>query len=368
MGSQREVLVMTTHCAVDFHARSQTIRFVSDGDGEVHAATLDHARDDVHAFYASLPRPVIVGIESHGYTGWFEQLLSDLGHEVWIGDAGQIRRLAPRKQKNDDRDAELLLDVMVSGRFPRIYRPSPESRSIVQLLRFRHNLVRLRTRVANSLSAIALSAGLTRRVKVLTAHGRAVVAALDLAEPLAWQRDEWLRLLDTFDLLVAECERRLERTARGDERVRRLRTQPGVGLMTGLALVHILGPIERFATSRKVVAYVGLDPVEASSGARVRFGSISKQGSKLLRHLLVEGGQAALKSDPQLKAVYGKIRGKRTNQEAKVAVARRLLVRSYVMMRDEIDYEEFCRRGRTRRGVGPGLPEQGHGRACSNCE
>jgi transposase len=349
---------MSTHCGVDFHARSQTVRFVSDLDGEIGAITLDHERDNVRAFYASLPEPVIVGIESHGTTAWFEALLAELGCEVWIGDAARIRRFATRKQKTDERDADLVLELMLSGRFPRLYRPSPASREVRQLLRFRHNLVRTRTRIANSLSAIALSNGELRRPCALTAAGRRRLERLRLPATLAWQRDEWLALLDALAPTIASADRRLEAAARDDEQVERLRSQPGVGVLTALAIVHVLGPVERFATSRKVVAYVGLDPVEHSSGERKRIGHISKQGSRLLRFLLVEAAQVAARHDPQLKRTYQRLSRRKTRQIAKVAVARRLLVHSYVLLRDGIDYAEFCRRGSASRGVGPDQPEE----------
>jgi transposase len=348
---------MTTYCGVDFHAQSQTVRHSSDGDGEIHPVVLDHSRDDVRAFYASLPPPVIVGFEAHGYTTWFEALLAELGHEVWVGDPAKIRSYKTRKQKSDDRDAELMLDLMLTGRFPRIYRPSPESRQVLQLLRFRHNLVRTRTRAANSLAAIALSCGMRRRPRVLTRGGRDSVCRLAMSEPLAWQRDEWFALIDHLEPLIEHAERRLEAAARGDERVCRVRTQPGVGLLTGLALVHVLGPAGRFRTSREVTAYVGLDPVEDSSGTRKRIGSISKQGSKLLRFLLVEAAHTAAREDERLKAVYQRVAWRRGKPIAKAAIARRVLVRSWVLLRDGIDYSEFCRRGRERCGVGPGLPE-----------
>jgi transposase len=348
---------MSTYCGVDFHARSQTVRYLTSDDGEIHAVVLDHARDDVRAFYASLPGPVTVGIEAHGYTAWFEALLTELGHEVWVGDPARIRSFKTRRQKNDGRDAGLVLDLMLTGRFPRIYRPSPESRAVLQLLRFRHNLVRTRTRAANGLAAIALSCGMRRRPRMLTRGGREAVKRLVMSEPLAWQRDEWFALIDRLTPVVEQIERRLEAAARADERVVRVQTQPGVGLLTGLALVHVLGPVERFRNSRHVTAYVGLDPVEDSSGTRTRIGSISKQGSKLLRFLLVEAGQVAAREDEMLKAIYQRIKWRRNNQIAKTAVARRLLVRSWVLLRDHIDYDEFCRRGHLSRGVGPGLPE-----------
>jgi transposase len=346
---------MTTHCGVDFHARSQTVRYLSTKDGEIHAVELVHERDDVRAFYAGLEQPVIIGLESHGYTAWFEKLLEELGHQIWIGDAARIRRFATRRQKNDDRDAELILELMLADRFPRLYRPSSESRAVIQLLRFRHNLVRTRTRIANALAAIALSAGETRRPRVLTKAGRQRVETLTLTEPLAWQRSEWFRLLDALARPIAEVEQKLATAAEGDERVQRLLTHPGIGLLTALALVHILGPIERFPTSRHVTAYVGLDPVEHSSGERRRIGRISKQGSTLLRFLLVEAAQTSVRSDAEFKRIYQRLSHRKKTPIAKAAIARRLLVRSYVLLRDRIDYHEFCRRGLQRRGVGSDL-------------
>jgi transposase len=166
-----------------------------------------------------------------------------------------------------------------------------------------------------------------------------------LPGPLGQQRDELLRLLIEIQQKVATAEEWLKQKAEADPRVQRLRTHPGIGLLTGLGLVATLESIERFSHSRKVTAYVGLDPVEDSSGERRRMGSISKQGSRLLRLLLVEAGQVAARRDAELGNVYRRVTLRRGHATAKVAVARRLLVRAFIMLRDEIDYAEFCRRG-----------------------
>jgi len=137
----------------------------------------------------------------------------------------------------------------------------------------------------------------------------------------------------------------LAQAAAGDERVRRLRTHPGIGLLTGLALVHTLCPVERFADSRKVTAYVGLEPREHTSGERKRMGHISKAGPRVLRFLLVEAGIKATREDAELKKLYYRVMHRREQARAKVAVARHLLVHAYIMLRDRIDYEEFKARG-----------------------
>lgn len=144
-------------------------------------------------------------------------------------------------------------------------------------------------------------------------------------------------------LRQVEAERR--RRAYGDERVGRLRTHPGIGLLTGLALVHTLGDVTRFGSTRKLTAYVGLEPMEHSSGEQQRFGSISKAGSRLLRFLLGEAARMAARHDEELRTFYQRLQKRRGKARAVTATARKLLVRAFFMLRDGIDYEEFRRRG-----------------------
>ncbi len=243
------------------------------------------------------------------------------------------------------RDADLILELMMRGDFPRIHRYSRASREVLQQLRYRQRLVKMRTMVVNSLLFMASSRGVTLRGKLQSQRGQARLMALALPTPLTEQRDELCRLLGELQQNIQTVEESLEQTAAADQRVQRLRTHPGIGLLTGLGLVATLESVERFANARKVTAYVGFDPVEDSTGERQRIGSISKQGSRLLRMLLVEAGQVAARHDQELAGIYRRLLVRRGHATAKVAVARRLLVRAYIMLRDEIDYAEFQRRG-----------------------
>ncbi|MBA3715378.1 MAG: IS110 family transposase [Pyrinomonadaceae bacterium] len=169
---------------------------------------------------------------------------------------------------------------------------------------------------------------------------------LRLSPVLTTQRDEWLVLADELSKRILAVERWLKRQAKDDERVQRAQTHAGVELLTSLCLVHTLGDVARFSNPRKVTAYVGLDVTEHSSAERKVYGGISKAGSRLLRYLLVEAGQTAAKSDEQLRDFYQQVMKRRGKAKAKVAVARKLLVRLFIMLRDEIDYAEFLRRGK----------------------
>jgi transposase len=271
--------------------------------------------------------------------------MEHLGHQLLVGDAAEIRRLARRRQKNDRRDADLLLDLLVHHEFPALFRYPKESREVLRQLRYRHKLVKLRTMVANTLHALAINAGLSLRAKLLTKGGHKQLRALQLSAISQQQRDELLSLADELTRRIQTVEQWLQAQAQSDPRVLRLQTHPGVGLLTSLCLVHTLGELSRFASTRKVAAYVGFDPMEDSSAERKAYGGISKAGSRLLRYLLIEAGQTAAKDDQQLKQFYRRLLPRRGKARAKVAVGRKLLIRCFIMGRAEIDYPEFLRRG-----------------------
>jgi transposase len=216
---------------------------------------------------------------------------------------------------------------------------------VLRQLRYRQRLVKITTMIKNNLHAIAIGNKLSLQSKLFTSAGRQRLKELPVIGVWARQRDQWLELLDRVNEEVHTVEQWLKQQAAEDDQVQRLQTQPGVGLLTSLALVHTLEPVSRFATTRKVVAYVGLEPVEHSSAEQKRYGSISKAGCRYLRHLLGEAAQVAASRDRRLKEFYWRVAKRRGKAKAIVAVARKLLVQSYILLRDGIDYSEFERRG-----------------------
>lgn len=338
---------MTVYIGVDFHARQQTISYLTTEEGEIqHRVLLHDSPTAVRAFYEQFQgQRVVVGFESSGYAAWFEELLEELSCEIWIGHATYIRQYAKRRQKNDRRDADLILELLLSGDFPRIHRYSLVTRQVLQQLRYRQRLVKMRTMVVNMLLFMASSRGHTFRTQLQSKRGQARLAQLPLPQPLAQQRDELLRLLQELDNKVATVEQWLEQQTAQDVAVQRLRTHPGIGLLTSICVRYTLESADRFATTRKVSAFAGFDPMEDRSDERRRMGAISKQGSRWLRFYLVEAGQVAMRKDADLARVYKRVSLRGGHAKAKVAVGRRLLVRAFIMLRDEIDYAEFQRRG-----------------------
>ena len=219
---------MTLYIGVDIHARQQTLSFLDTEDGTTGQVELQHERDDVKGFYSKFQGEVIVGIEACGYTNWFEELIEQLGHKLLVGDAAEIRRLARRRQKNDRRDADLLLDLLVHNEFPALFRYSRESRELLRQLRYRHKLVKLRTMVVNTLHALAINCGLSLRAKLLTKDGRRQLGTLQISAISRQQRDELLSLADELTRRIQTVEQWLQTQARSDARVQRLQTHPGV--------------------------------------------------------------------------------------------------------------------------------------------
>jgi transposase len=159
-----------------------------------------------------------------------------------------------------------------------------------------------------------------------------------MTEAMSRQRTEWLSLLTELDRRVNNLDEWLKQKAQQDERVQRVQTHPGVGLLTSLALVHTLEPVSRFSGGREVAAYVGLEPMERSSADKQRFPGISKGGSRLLRYLLIEAAQTAIRADSDLKQLYSRVAHRSGWQRAKVAVVRKLVIRSYIFEGVAISY------------------------------
>ena len=322
----------------DYHPKFQQIAFVNTETGEYGQQRLEH-KAEAEQFYRGLAgQSVRVGVEATGYMMWFERLLAELGHELWVGDPTKIRAAAPRKQKTDPRDAELILLLLIEQRFPRIWRPTAAERDIKQLVLHRHRLVQMRTRLKNQLRAVALGEGMPRKPGLWSREGQQQFRAWPLSGWTERRRQDNLELLDELirrtqpldQAVVAEADRRPE--------VRLLRTHPGVGSILALAYVLVIGDPKRFANGKKVASYLGLIPAEDSSGGRQRLGHITKQGNALLRGMLTEAALTATRADADWRRTYTRLAMRKSRAIAVVAMARRLAIRLWWMWISGLEY------------------------------
>jgi transposase len=331
----------------DYHPGFEQIAFVDTETGELQERRLQH-REEAEKFYRDLAAQGIkvrVGMEASGHARWFERLLSELQFELWIGDAAEISAKRVRKQKTDRQDAQLILRLMLKDDFPQIWVPSWENRDLRQLLWHRHRMVQARTRMMNQLQAVALNEGLRCKKKLWREKGRQQLEAFRLAPWASRRREDLLQLLDRLNPTISDLTQAIEQEVEKCPEAQRLRTHPGVGALTALAFVLIIGRAERFQCGKQIAAYLGLVPLEDSSGNRRRLGHITKQGSSILRFLLVEAAQVTARSIPEWRNKYVHLTMRRGRKIAKVAMARRLAIALYWMWRKGWDYDQLRKFG-----------------------
>ncbi|MGH7594299.1 MAG: IS110 family transposase [Gemmatimonadales bacterium] len=327
----------------DYHPSGQQVSWMDSETGETGERKLVHGSGEAQEFYKRLASPVLIGMEATGNSQWFIELVEDLGHTIWIGDAAQIRASYVRKQKTDKRDAAHMLRLVVEGRFPRLWTPDREQRDLRQLVLHRHKLVEIRSRVKNELQHLSMNKGVQRKARLWSKPGMQMLRELPLKPWASCRREDLLGLLQTLNQQIDKLDAAVQKAAEENVQAKLLMTQPGVGPNTALAYVLTMGEVSRFARGKQVASYLGLIPREESSGGRQKLGAITKQGNRLLRSLLVEAAQVAVRYDPGMRKEYVHRCHQKPKAVAKVAAARKLAVRLYWMLRTHTPYPEVVR-------------------------
>jgi transposase len=288
---------------------------------------------------------VRIGVEATGNFRWFQRLMDELGHEFLLGDASAIHASAPREQRTDKRDARHILKLLMEDRFPAVWQPAAENEELRQLLLHRCRMVRMRVRVKNQLDSMAKNEGLLSS-RVWSPRRRQQIEALPLPGWYGLRRKDLLALLDEMDKRIEPLDKAVRAAAEQNAEAQLLMTHPGVGPVISLSYVLILGDWRRFPRGKQVGSYLGLIPAEASSGKhQQRMGHITKQGNTLLRWLLVEAASQAQRYDPSWHRQYVRLSMNKHHGVAKVAIAHKLAVRLYWMLRSGQDYKQVMERG-----------------------
>src|ERR1700723_3317576 len=198
---------------VDLHTRQQTVAMLNVERGEVIEKALRPGGDSLREFYSTLPRPARVGIEATGSMQWFLALMEELGIDCEVGHPAKIRAAEPRKQKHDRRDAAVVVQLLVENRFPSIWMPSREQRDVRSLILYRHQWVRIRTRVQNALQAIALSHGLRRGSLLRSKMGQQAISSLSLIRYTAERRTALQSLYQQLEQQIFDLNQKVEELA-----------------------------------------------------------------------------------------------------------------------------------------------------------
>jgi transposase len=300
----------------------------------------------------SQERPDLVVIETCSIAGWVHDLCCQRGVKCQVANpSSEAWKWKNVKRKTDRDDALKLAQLAALEQLPTVHVPAPETRQRRALLKYRQSLITRRVAIQNHLRAIAQRQGilLDRGSRAWTAAGFEVIQ--QIAKPLEqcsadelWRGEAALELqaLQAVTKLLREVERKLEAFAASDESVKLLRSIPGVGRCTAEVVVAYLDNPQRFENGRQVSAYAGLVPKQFQSGETDRRGRISRRGPSLLRKVLVEAGWILLRYNPWAQRLMLRLsRGQKTRRkQAIVALARKLLVRCWAMLRDSTEWRE----------------------------
>lgn len=325
------------YVGMDVHRKRTQVAILQEDGTEVLNRNVPNDPAELGAILGVLePGTPAVFEAAYGW-GWLADLCDDLQLDAHMAHPLQCKAIASARLKNDKVDARTLAHLLRANLLPEAWIAPPEVRDLRALLRHRARLVRLQSMLKIRIHAILADRGVRVEGDLWTKTGRGFLTSLDLPATQRLIVDDCLAMIDALVEPIKRLQRGIAALAKPDPRVDALRELPGVGLLTAMTLVAEIGDISRFDSARKLCAWAGLTPTVRNSDVKVRHGHITKQGSTWVRWILVEAAQHARKRPP-FATVFAQIARRRGKKIATVAIARKLLARSYHILK-EVDQQ-----------------------------
>jgi transposase len=323
---------MSIYVGMDVHRKRSQVAIVEDAGEQQRNRNLPNDPAKLVPILGALAPGTPVAFEAAYGWGWLVELLEELELEPQLVHPSRCTAIASARLKNDQVDACTLAQLLRADLLPEAWIAPQATRDLRALLRHRASLVRLSTSCKNRVHAVLADRGIGEDRGLWTGPGRAWLAGLALPPVPREVVDDGCGLLDALATPIARLEREIAALAKPDPRVQALMTLPGVGRLTAMTLVAEIGDIGRFPTARKLCAFTGLTPQVRNSDRNLRHGHITKQGSPWVRGILQEAAQTA-KRHPMFAGAYGQLAHRRGKNIATVAIARRLLARSFHILK-----------------------------------
>jgi transposase len=321
------------YVGIDLHRRRSVI-VRKNADGELLSKT--HIVNDPLALAAAVdaagPEPEVVLEATFGWY-WAADLLAEMGAHVHLAHP-LGNNWGNRRVKNDERDANDLVDLLRLGRLAEAWIAPPEVRELREMVRYRHKLVRLRSGLKAQVHAVMGKHGvLPARTDMFGPGGTAQLDALELPLGYSFRLESLRDLIVAYDREIVALDRRIGARLADDPGYRAIQVIDGIGPILAAVFVAEIGDVSRFPSADRLCSWAGLTPRHRESDTKVHRGAISKQGSRLLRWAAVEAVQKN-HAGGDFKAVYRRIAERRGRNIAKVAAARKLLTLVYYGLRD----------------------------------
>lgn len=293
------------------------------------------------AFATTLQPGDELALEATSGARQIAEILRPHAARVVIANTHRLAAISESKKKTDRNDARTLAQLLAAGVLEGSWVPDEQTRALRRRMSRRHNLVTARTRAKNEVMA-TLHRNLSRRPPMsdpFGVAGRRWLGRLDLPDDEVETLSAALRQIDFFGAEIEAIERQVARFVAGSTEARRLMSVPGVAMVTAATFLAQIGEINRFASPRQLVGYLGLDPRVRQSGNGAAFtGRISKEGSALVRHVMVESAHSAIRTPGPLRAFYERVRSRRGHAIAVVATARKMVTLFWALLSRGEDY------------------------------
>lgn len=258
---------------------------------------------------------------------------------VHVATPHKVRIIAESKCKTDRYDSRILAELLRTDFLPESYIAPQAIRELRLLVRRRYWLVKMVAGIKNRVRHLLFLEGVDLKVSdVASAKARREIKRLYLSE---WLREGIMELLDIIGAItpgIEELEAELQRRTQGIRAVELLRTIPGIGTIWAATIYAEIGDINRFASRKAFASYTGLVPSVRSSGERTHLGNITHTGSRPLRMALVEVAQSIIRKSPSLGRLYARVNYRSNWQKARVAVARKLALIIYAMLKKQTPF------------------------------
>lgn len=332
------------YVGIDVHLRQWhvTIRTM---DQELFSGSIPGSWESLASVLSGCRPDQVTVVYEAGFSGyWLHDCVVAWGSRCLVTPPTLIPTVVGNRVKTDKRDSRKLSWLLSRGMLSSIWVPGKAHRSHRQVLRRRRQLVQDRTRLQSRVKAELALHGMSVSTGPGRWTGRVVTELATIKFADRWAQDSYMRLLTMYRLVTEQLAaqtrllRELAATEDYREQLRLLSTVPGIGTITGMALLLELGPVERFTRADALAAYVGLTPSQYSSGDRIRMGRITGMGNHYLRSLLIEAAWIAVRRDPHLRTVYDRLKQRAGGKCAIVAVARRLLLAVRRVLLDQTEY------------------------------
>jgi len=332
---------MGQYIGVDLHQKTTFVTRINERGKVLEQVNLKSDPETLQTFFRKQPASSQVVVEASGHWYRFYELIEDRFPDLVLAHPLKTKAIAEAKIKTDKIDSGILAHLLRSDLVPQSYVPTREIRDLREVLRYRASLVKLRVQVKNRMTSVLTKAGLRTPTKdAFGVKSFKYLAKADVRPCYRLELDGYIQVIGELGKEIEKSNQVIQKMAKESRDARLLTTMPGVGAFSALLILSEIGDINRFPDAEHLCSYGGLVPCTWSSGGKTRRGPITKQGSKWIRWILVEGSLHAIRKTRRYSKLYSRVRRKHGHNTGRIAVARAMLKSIFHMLRRKEAFQD----------------------------